>query len=175
MARVVGIGGTVSVDVKPTHYSLSAVSESFLLPRLECEGRNGRRDGFEIVDADALSTIGTRTGFEYGHHAKGPPGQRDGLQASWPFLRCATPRPGLNPRRRTSSITRTAWISPRQTTCHRVLASACFRFPRKAERWEFAIRFASMPQQHCCPIMLIGFLCFDLAKKSDRWTLMAKT
>ncbi|KYN37585.1 Erythroid transcription factor, partial [Trachymyrmex septentrionalis] len=46
-ARVVGIGGTVSVDVKPTHYSLSAVSESFLLPQL----------ALEMVDADALSTI----------------------------------------------------------------------------------------------------------------------
>ncbi|KYN12165.1 hypothetical protein ALC57_15657, partial [Trachymyrmex cornetzi] len=67
---------TVSVDVKPTHYSLSAVSESFLL---------------EIVDADALSTIGTRTRGDsmYGHHVEGPPGKGDGprpLQHCCPIM-----------------------------------------------------------------------------------------
>jgi len=55
---VVEIGGTVSVDVKPTHYSLSAVSESFLLPRLEdAREEMDEETALEIVNADALSTI----------------------------------------------------------------------------------------------------------------------
>jgi len=50
--RVVGIGDCLSVDVKPTHYSLSAVSES--LPRHgekkgPWHGRNNRNRTFERV------------------------------------------------------------------------------------------------------------------------------
>lgn len=59
---------TVSVDVKPTHYSLSAGAPCpnlFFFHGSKMRGKKwtkrAEETALEIVDADALSTIGTRT------------------------------------------------------------------------------------------------------------------